>query len=172
LESVSRFSILGQGFYSINIPVSKAKEYSASGILIVLDGDATEGKIDKQLKNLVKEDWDFKVKKIDKAEFLVGFPDKSSLDTFTKLSEFQMSLFGLKGKLEKASRDQETSSVLQTVWIKIHNVPDVAKEVETIKEIVNLVAEPLVVDELSLIRVGPMRFQGRCRNPTAIHGGC
>jgi hypothetical protein len=61
------FSNPGQGFYSINIPVAKAKEYSASGILTVLDGDATEGKIDKELKNLVKEDWDFKVKKIDKA---------------------------------------------------------------------------------------------------------
>lgn len=120
---------------------------------------------------MVKEDWDFKVKKIDKAEFLVVFPDQSSLNIFTKLSEFQMSLVGLKGKFEKASRDQETSSVLQTVWIKILNVPDVAMEVEIVKEIANLVAEPLVVDELSLIRAGPMRFQGRCQNPAAIHGG-
>jgi hypothetical protein len=82
-----------------------------------------------------------------------------------------MSLFGLKGKLEKAIRDQETSSMLQTVWIKIHNVLDVAKEVKTVKEIANLVAEPLVVYEVSLIRARPMRFQGRCRNPVAIHGG-
>jgi hypothetical protein len=73
-----------------------------------------------------------------------------------------MSLFGLKGKLEKATRDQETSSILQTVWIKIHNVLDVAKEVKTVKEIANLVVEPLVVDEMSLIRARLVRFQGRC----------
>lgn len=57
-----------------------------------------------------------------------------------------MSLYGLKGKLEKASRDPVTSSVLQTVWIKIHKVPDIAREVNIVKEIASLVAEPLVVD--------------------------
>jgi hypothetical protein len=42
--------------------------------------------------------------------------------------------------------------------------------VDAVKEITNLVAEPLVVDELSLIKVGPIRVQGRCRNPQAIRG--
>jgi hypothetical protein len=32
------------------------------------------------------------------------------------------------------------------------------------------VDDPLVVDELSLIRSGPVRVQGRCRNPTTIKG--
>lgn len=39
-----------------------------------------------------------------------------------------------------------------------------------IKEIIALVAELLDVDELSLIRDGPMRVQGRCRKPSAIRG--
>jgi hypothetical protein len=62
----------------------------------------------------------FKVRRIDKQEFIVVFPDKYSLDTFAKLSGFEMSFYGLKGKLEKSSMDPETSSVLQTVWIKVH----------------------------------------------------
>jgi hypothetical protein len=33
-----------------------------------------------------------------------------------------------------------------------------------------LVVEPLVVDELSLVRAGPVRVKGRCRNPSAING--
>ena len=82
-----------------------------------------------------------------------------------------MSLYELKGKLEKASRDPITSSILQTMWIKIHKVPDIAREVDVVKEIASLVAEPLVVDELSLIRDGPVRFQGRCRSPDATNGG-
>jgi hypothetical protein len=56
-------------------------------------------------------------------EYMVVFPDKASLDTFTKLKEFEMSLFGLKGRLKKLGIDLETSSVLHTVWIKILNVP-------------------------------------------------
>lgn len=98
------------------------------------------------------------------------FPDKNSLETFARLTEFQMSLFGLKGKLEKTVRDFDTSSLLQTVWIKVHGVPDLAREVDSVKEIVGLVAEPLAVDELSLIKDEPMRVQGRCRNPEAIQG--
>lgn len=106
------FGISGQGFYAINILVDRVKEYFATRILSILKGDATKAKVDKELKNLVNADWDFKVKQMDRSEFLVIFPDKSSLDTFTKLSEFQMSLFGLKGRLERANRDHAASSVL------------------------------------------------------------
>ena len=38
------------------------------------------------------------------------------------------------------------------------------------KEITNLVAEPLVVDELSLIKAEPVRVKVRCRDPSAIKG--
>jgi len=39
-----------------------------------------------------------------------------------------------------------------------------------VKEVVALVAEPLVVDELSLIKSELVRVKGRCRNPGAITG--
>jgi len=103
-------------------------------------------------------------------EYLVVFPDKNSLETFAKLKCFEMPLFGLKGTLERSNADPEASSVLQTLWIRISNVPGPAREVDIVKEIAALIAEPLVVDEVSLIRAGPVRFQGRCRNPTAIKG--
>lgn len=122
------------------------------------------------MKHLVREKWDFKVKQIHLQEYLVVFPDKSSLETFTRLSEFQMSLFGLKGKLEKTARELDTSSLLQSIWVKIHGVPDLARDVDSVKEIAGLVIEPLVVDELSPIKEEPIRVQGRCRNPRAIRG--
>lgn len=164
------FGILGQGFYSYNFPESKIKTYQATGLLTILEGEASEDRIDQELKHLVREKWDFKVKQIHLQEYLVVFPDKGSLDTFTKLYEFQMSLFGLKGRIEKTERDFETSSMLHTVWIRVHGVLDLAREVDAMKEIVGLVAEPLVVDELSLIKDEPVRVQSRCRNPGAIRG--
>lgn len=54
--------------------------------------------------------------------------------------------------------------------MKIHDEPDIAREVEMVKEIVSVVAEPLVIDELSLIRAEPVRVQIRCRNPDALKG--
>jgi hypothetical protein len=53
-----------------------------------------------------------------------------------------MSLYGLKGKIEKTERDSETSTLLHTIWIKVHGVPDLAREVDAVKEIIGLVAEP------------------------------
>lgn len=41
---------------------------------------------------------------------------------------------------------------------------------ESVKEIATLVVEPIAVDEVSLFKVGPMRVQGRCRNPSLIKG--
>ena len=114
--------------------------------------------------------WDFKVRKMDHQEYLTVFPDKNMLDTFIMLTGFEMSLFGLKGCIFKSFMDPESSSVLHTVWIKIHKIPDIAKDFESVKEITNLVAEPLVVDELSLIRAEPIRVKVRCRNPSTIKG--
>jgi hypothetical protein len=164
------FGILGQGFYSINIPKRKVKEAAATAIVTVLEGDASVEKADRELKHLVQEDWDFKVRKMDHQEYLVVFPDNRSLETFTKLTCLEMSLFGLKSKIKKSSINPEVSSVLQIVWIKIHKVPGIARDVDIVKEITSLVAEPLVVDEQSLIRDEPMRVKGRCRNPSAIRG--
>jgi hypothetical protein len=100
----------------------------------------------------------------------VVFLDRKSLDTFSKLSGFEMSLNGLTVKLVKSAIDPEASSVLQTMWIRVHEVPGFAREADIIKEMTKLVAEPLVVDELSLIRASLVRVQGRCRNPGAIKG--
>lgn len=164
------FRIPRQGFYAVNFPESRVKTHQSTGLLTILQGEATEEKVDKELRNLVRENWDFKVKQIHLQEYLVVFPDKSSLETFTKLSEFQMSLYGLKGKIERTERDSETYSMLQTIWIKVHGVPELAREVDLMKEIVALVAEPLFVDELSLIKSEPVRVKARCRNPGAIKG--
>ena len=131
----------------------------------MIEGDAIEEKLNKELKNFVKSNWDFRVRKMHRQEYMVVFPNKGSLETFTKLSEFQMSLFGLKGRIENTGRDAEASSMLQTIWIRVLNVPDFARDADSVKELVSLVAEPLIVDELSLVRTGPVRVQRRCKNP-------
>lgn len=88
---------------------------------------------------------------------MVVFPDKSTFGIFSKLSEFEMPLYGLKGKLQVANVDPETSSVLHTVWVQISNIPGTAKDIETIREIAYMVMEPIVVDEVSMIKPGPVR---------------
>jgi hypothetical protein len=48
------FGIPGQGFYSIDIPEVEVKSYQATGLLTIIEGEATEEKIDQELKHLVQ----------------------------------------------------------------------------------------------------------------------
>lgn len=50
------FGIPGQGFYAMEIPDVSVTTTHATGLLNILFGDASEKKIDKELKNLVKGD--------------------------------------------------------------------------------------------------------------------
>jgi hypothetical protein len=122
---------------------------SATGFITVLVGEENEEKIDKELKNLVRSDWDFRVRKSHQQEYMVVFPDRNTLGMFSKLSEFEMPLYGIKGRLEVANVDPEASSILHTVWIKISNIPGMATDVESMREIVNLVVEPLLWKKLA-----------------------
>lgn len=101
---------------------------------------------------------------------MVVFPDKNTLGIFAKLSDFAMPLYGLKVSIKVANIDPEASSRLHTVWIQVYDIPGIAKEVELVKEIVNLVAEPIAVDEVSLIKPRLVRVQGRFSNPSLIKG--
>jgi len=75
-----------------------------------------------------------------------------------------LAIHGLKVRISKSNIDIAASSVLQSVWIKVCGVPNFAREDEIIKKIVSLVAEPIKVDEFSLVRDEPVRVRVNCRD--------
>lgn len=158
-----------QGFYSINIPEAKQSNDNI-GSISVLFGSANERKIEEELKNLIDNKWDWQVKMIQINEYLVVLPNKQSLDTFSKLSELCTTIYKLKIKVGRSERDPKAISQLQTVWMKISGLPCFAKLEDVVKEVVGLAAEPIIVDELSLIRTGPVRVKVRCRDPAQLRG--
>lgn len=52
--------------------VIKVKANQATGLITVLEREACEEKMDRELKNLVMEKWDFRVRKVDHQEFAGG----------------------------------------------------------------------------------------------------
>lgn len=101
-------------------------------------------------------------------EFLVIFPDKGTLETFSGIASLELPIHNLKVKIQKSNVDPTTSSVLQTCWVKISNIPPIARDEAVIRELATLVGQPIVVDELSLIRDEPARVKVICRDPSAI----
>jgi hypothetical protein len=58
------FRVPGKGFYAFNFPEHKVKISQTTGLLTMIEGEAIEAKLDRDLKNLVNESWDFRVRKI------------------------------------------------------------------------------------------------------------
>ena len=77
-------------------------------------------------------------------------------------------IHGLKVKISKSMVDHNASAVLQPAWIKIYSVPGFAKVEDIIREITTLVAEPIKVDEFSLLRDEPVRVRVNCRDPSKL----
>ena len=100
---------------------------------------------------------EFQARRMTSNEFPVVFPDKGTLEIFSRFAGFDLSIYNLKVKISKPSIDPSTSSVLQTCWVQISNIPPFSREELAVKEIATLVGQPLVVDELSLIRDEPVR---------------
>jgi hypothetical protein len=89
------FAIPDQGFYCIKIPEEEG-HFWASCIIQVLSGEGSEKKLEEELKNLINRPWDWQVKQMDVKEYIAVFPDKNSLEAFSKISEILMSVHGIK----------------------------------------------------------------------------
>lgn len=132
------FGIPSKGFYSIQILETRVHQVQAAGVVIVLEGDADEDKINEELRLVVDDKWDFKPRRMSSNEFLVVFPDKGTPETFSRFAGFDLSIYNLKVKISKSNVDP-TTSVLQTCWVRISNIPPIAREESVVKEIASLV---------------------------------
>lgn len=96
------FGIPEQGFYSVEVLGAKPDSENTLGLVTVLEGEASASKVDKELKNLIDEEWDFKVRQLAKGEFMATFPDAISVDMFSKFNSVDLALFGLKARITRA----------------------------------------------------------------------
>ena len=53
------FGIPNSGFYSMEIPYLQVKQSQAVGMVLVHQGDASEAKLNEELKLVVNDRWDF-----------------------------------------------------------------------------------------------------------------
>jgi hypothetical protein len=62
------------------------------------------------------------------------------------------------------------SSVLQEGWVQMYDIPDEAKGLEAVTAIAERAGEVIVVDEVSLIKIGPARVKIRARDISKVKG--
>ncbi|TVU19389.1 hypothetical protein EJB05_35534, partial [Eragrostis curvula] len=159
----------GQGFYSLNIPGLQMQQgKDPIGLIEILEGKTLEAKLENKLKQFIDGNWDWKAKKMSDKEFLVTFPSQLILDTFAR--GMQLNMREIKVKVTKSDLDPEVSSVLQTGWVKLYDIPAAAKSPEAVKLIAELIGEVVAIDEVSLIRPRATRVKINCRNLSNLRG--
>ncbi|CAN6302031.1 unnamed protein product [Urochloa humidicola] len=165
------FGFPGQGFHSLKIPgLSKQPTVEHQGLIWVEKGGMTENRMEAELKHLIDEKWQWKVKQVAEKEFLTVFPNKQLLDAFSKSAGFKMALNNIWATVCPSTRDPAASSTLQKGWVKIFNVPDKARNVEAVTLIAELAGEVIAVDELSIIKDEAVRVKIRARDIDSIRG--
>lgn len=107
------------------------------GLAQVVSGDANANIVEEELKQFIDNSWQWKARKVAQDEFLVMFPNQMILNAFSK--GMLMVMNRIKVSISKTNMDTEASSVLQTGWITMSEIPDVARTKEAFKLIAELV---------------------------------
>lgn len=167
-----RFGIPGQGFYSlhVDIPENELARIPVRGILTVIEGVATVGMVVNELKNLfVGLNWEWKVKQLNKKEFLINFPSEEVRSKISTCKSFDFDTCHIKASVVETGMTEEAIDELAIVWVKIFGIPKSARNEDAVKAIVELVGEFEALDNLSLRRDGPVRVRVACKDPRELH---
>ncbi|RLN07239.1 hypothetical protein C2845_PM11G16880 [Panicum miliaceum] len=165
------FAIPGQGFYSLSIPgISDQKVVEFVGLLQVVSGEATVERIEEELKKMIDSKWNWKVRKVSESDYLAVFPSKEILNALSLSKGIEFSKNNISVNVSCSKLDPNASSSLQTGWVKISNIPQVARNVAAVKLIAELAGDVVAVDEVSLIREGPVRVKMNVRNLSSLRG--
>ncbi|KAG2568785.1 hypothetical protein PVAP13_7NG400750 [Panicum virgatum] len=163
------FGFPGQGFHCLEIPgLTKKKSTDHMGLIQIKSGEANVEKVEEELKYLIDAKWHWKVRKICETEYLATFPNKMILDTFSRSKSIDLAFHNISATIAQSDLDRFVSSVLQTGWVQMYNIPDFTKSIEAVTLIAELAGEVLVVDEVSLIKEGPVRVKLRARDLSAL----
>ena len=154
------FGFPGQDFYSLQIPEVKATQQEENlGNIHIIIGRASVAGVEDELKHQIDNKWDWKMKQITDYDYLAVFPNKTILENLSKSNGVKLALHNLFAKVSKSNQDINASSYLQTGWVKLYGIPNNAKTEDAVKQIAELAGEVVVIDELSLIRDGPVRVK-------------
>jgi hypothetical protein len=166
------FGFPGQGFFSLKLPgISKQpKKDDHVGLIRVKKGEATVERIEKELRNLIDDKWLWKVKQVADNEYVAMFPNKQILEALSRSNGVELALYNISATLTPTKINMAVSSVLQEGWVQLFYVPDFARTIDAVTMIAEKGGEVLAVDELSLIKEGPVRVELRGRDISKIRG--
>jgi hypothetical protein len=166
------FGLPGNGFYSIHIPAEKeVKKKEVLGVMSIKSGQAPVGVIETELRHLFREVPQWTIKKLTEEDsYLITFPSEDIRFQVAKFKSFEFETANIKAKVTPTEMSSESDGKLESVWVKEHKLPQIARKEEVVMEIAYLIGDPEEVDLSSLSGTGPVRMRVGCRDPNMIRG--
>ena len=119
---------------------------------------------------MVAGDWDSQIAQVGDNDFAVVFPSADLLHMAKTSGKLFLSINNITADIRDAALTEPKALSMPEVWVKLWGIPPKQRRVERLMAATTMIGRPLVVDELSLIRAGPVRMLFACRAPAKLRG--
>jgi hypothetical protein len=161
------YAVDGVGFHCLEVdeaslaPGSAASENEAT--VIAAENRLTCELLSQDLKALIEDNWDWKVRRISDTDFSIVCPTKASLSLCKNLCKNASGIALPVSKVSVLFADPlphlRASAVLSKVWVALSDVPTCLRHVDLLMEGTKMLGRPRLVDEECLAASeGPVRM--------------
>jgi hypothetical protein len=118
------FGVDGRGFTCLEVPEEELLPPVPNAALVSINkGDLTVDRLEEELKDLVEDDWAWKVQRLSAGEFAVVFPSKESLRLAIRGGGLNLPSSKLHATVTVSSGDPAACEHLSEIWVKLLDVP-------------------------------------------------
>jgi hypothetical protein len=172
------YAIDGVGFHCLEVeeealPVGPGEGSAHTALVIAVENTMTCDLLTQDLKALVEDNWDWRVRRISDTDFAMVFPTKASLNLCKNLCKnaggIALPVSKISVLFADATATPQASLALTKVWVHLSGVPEVLRSVDLLLEGTKMLGRPRVVDEDSLAALdGPVRMLFHSHAPDKI----
>nr|XP_040254169.1 uncharacterized protein LOC120972736 [Aegilops tauschii subsp. strangulata] len=169
-------AISGEGFFCLEFEDADETEAPIDARIknaVILS--AEPGKLNlrilkQELKHMVTGDWDWQVTQVGDDDFVVVFPSADLLHMAKSSGKLFLSINDITARVRDMLHEEVQPMAMPETWVRLHGIPKKHRREDRIREGFRMLGRPIVVDELSLIRLGPVRMKLACKTPEKLNG--
>ncbi|KAI4965443.1 hypothetical protein ZWY2020_054582 [Hordeum vulgare] len=155
-------AIPGEGFFCMEFEddeedVGSDMNAFNGAILSTESGKLSLRTLKQELKHMVAREWGWKISHVGDDDFSVVFPSTDLLHMAKSSGKLFLCVNDITVKVRDTIHEEITPLSMPEVWLRLYGIPKKHRV-------------PLVVDEISLIRLGPVRMKFGCKVPDKMNG--
>jgi hypothetical protein len=144
----------GVGFFALDgVPLLQENQFENLAFVVVDNPKATERLIEEEFRKLVCEDWNWKVMRLTETDFSLIFPNADSLRLCRNAADLTLPISKMRVIiLDEIQHPLRSVPGLSEVWVRLRGLPAILLEPARLLAATTMIAKPLHVDELSLVK--------------------